>query len=130
MRALAAEEEANRVEAELPRSYVFLSTMEMLARLHGMDPLEAKDLIIKCRTGARKHVIKHQRGAALNTIEAALKMLNVDTKPKHQHEDLVQHISPRPVKLLKVETRRRSFQNLPVTLEEDAQPPGLLTTHE
>lgn len=42
MRAIAAEEEANRVEAEVPRSYVFLSTMEMLARLHEVDPLEAK----------------------------------------------------------------------------------------
>ncbi|EGZ06360.1 hypothetical protein PHYSODRAFT_532063 [Phytophthora sojae] len=133
MRAIAAEEEANRVEAEVPRSYVFLSTMEMLARLHEVDPLEAKDLIIKCRTGARRHVKKLQHRVTLNTIEAAVKMLT--DKPKgDKHEDLVQHISLRPVKHLqplKDERRRRSFENLLVeNLEEDAQPPGLLTSHD
>ncbi|KAE9017401.1 hypothetical protein PF010_g3442 [Phytophthora fragariae] len=101
MWAIAAEDEANRVEAELPRSYVFLSTMEMLARLHEVDPLEAKDLIIKCRTGARKHVKKRQHGVALNrSTGAALTILAID-KPTDRHEDLVQHISPRPLQTLK-----------------------------
>ncbi|GMF54868.1 unnamed protein product [Phytophthora fragariaefolia] len=124
MRALAAEEEANRLEAEVPRSYVFLSTMEMLARLHDMDPLQAKELILKCRNAARKHVKKHQVGNAF--LGTSLEVIPTG-KHKEQHEDIVQHISPRTAKPTKIGTKRRSFQKIPVTdLDEDMKPPGLL----
>ncbi|RLN91888.1 hypothetical protein BBJ28_00024653, partial [Nothophytophthora sp. Chile5] len=45
-----------RIEAELPHSFVYRSSMAMLAKLHAVDPLEAKDIVLKSRTGARKQL--------------------------------------------------------------------------
>ncbi|RLN05734.1 hypothetical protein BBJ28_00019777 [Nothophytophthora sp. Chile5] len=49
-------ESAERVDAELPHSFVYRSVMSMLAKLYAVDPLEAKDVVLKSRTGARKHL--------------------------------------------------------------------------
>ncbi|RLN32072.1 hypothetical protein BBJ28_00022299, partial [Nothophytophthora sp. Chile5] len=45
-----------RIEAELPHSFVYRSSMAMLAKLQAVDPLEAKDLVLKSRIGARKQL--------------------------------------------------------------------------
>ncbi|RLN97439.1 hypothetical protein BBJ28_00022467, partial [Nothophytophthora sp. Chile5] len=52
-------ESAERVDAELPHSFVYRSAMSMLAKLYAVDPLEAKDLVLKSRTGARKQLKTH-----------------------------------------------------------------------
>ncbi|RLN92101.1 hypothetical protein BBJ28_00014625, partial [Nothophytophthora sp. Chile5] len=44
------------IEAELPHSFVYRSAMSMLAQLHTVDPLEARDLVLKSRAGARKQL--------------------------------------------------------------------------
>lgn len=49
---------AFNIEARLPFSFVHKSSMTMLARLQALRPHEAKELIIKCREGARKHLMR------------------------------------------------------------------------
>ncbi|RLN27391.1 hypothetical protein BBJ28_00016425 [Nothophytophthora sp. Chile5] len=61
---------ADYIEAELPHSYIYRSTMTMLAQLNRLDPLEAKDLILKCRGGASRR-LRMQFGIASSGGEAA-----------------------------------------------------------
>ncbi|KAL3667687.1 hypothetical protein V7S43_007240 [Phytophthora oleae] len=50
------------IENELAHSYVYKSTMEMLAQLQTMDPEEAKSLILKVRAGSRKRLSREMLG--------------------------------------------------------------------
>ncbi|KAG3094449.1 hypothetical protein PI125_g16558 [Phytophthora idaei] len=47
---------AERIDAQLPHSYIYRSAMELLSRLNKVDPLEAKDLYLKSRYGARRQL--------------------------------------------------------------------------
>ncbi|GMF22629.1 unnamed protein product [Phytophthora fragariaefolia] len=47
---------AERVDAQLPHSFIYRSAMELLSKLSKVDPLEAKDLYLKSRDGARKQL--------------------------------------------------------------------------
>ncbi|GMF15942.1 unnamed protein product [Phytophthora lilii] len=49
---------ATNVDARLQYSFVHTATMKMLANMQVLHPLEAKDLILKCREGARRHLIR------------------------------------------------------------------------
>ncbi|KAG6617487.1 Cyclic nucleotide-gated channel cone photoreceptor subunit alpha [Phytophthora cinnamomi] len=44
------------IENEVPHTFVYKSTMEMMAQLHTMHPEEAKQLILKVRAGSRKRL--------------------------------------------------------------------------
>lgn len=44
------------IEKEVPHTFVYKSTMEMMAQLHTMHPEEAKQLILKVRAGSRKRL--------------------------------------------------------------------------
>ncbi|GMF22631.1 unnamed protein product [Phytophthora fragariaefolia] len=47
------------VDARLQYSYVYNATMKMLANMQTLHPQEAKNLILKCRDGARKHLLRN-----------------------------------------------------------------------
>ncbi|KAL4133846.1 hypothetical protein PRIC2_004162 [Phytophthora ramorum] len=47
---------SERIDAQLPHSYIYRSAMELLSRLSKVDPLEAKDLFLKSRDGARRQL--------------------------------------------------------------------------
>ncbi|GMF15949.1 unnamed protein product [Phytophthora lilii] len=47
---------AERIDAQLSHSYIFRSAMELLSKLSKVDPLEAKDLYLKSRDGARRQL--------------------------------------------------------------------------
>ncbi|OWZ11263.1 hypothetical protein PHMEG_00015742 [Phytophthora megakarya] len=47
---------AERINADLPYSHIYKFIMELLAQLQRVDPLEARDLVIQGRAGARKHL--------------------------------------------------------------------------
>ncbi|KAG6961665.1 hypothetical protein JG687_00007579 [Phytophthora cactorum] len=47
---------AERIDAQLPHSYIYRSAMELLSRLNKVDPLEAKGLYLKSRYGARRQL--------------------------------------------------------------------------
>ncbi|KAF1776518.1 Cyclic nucleotide-binding-like [Phytophthora cactorum] len=49
---------AENMESRLQFSFVLKSSMKMMANLQSLHPLEAKDLILKCRDGARKHLLR------------------------------------------------------------------------
>jgi hypothetical protein len=46
------------IETQLPYSFVHRATMKMLAGMQDLHPLEAKSLILKCREGARKQLMR------------------------------------------------------------------------
>ncbi|KAG1684760.1 hypothetical protein DVH05_010541 [Phytophthora capsici] len=50
------------IENELTHSYVYKSTIEMLAQLQTMHPEEAKSLILKVRAGSRKRLSREMLG--------------------------------------------------------------------
>jgi CRP-like cAMP-binding protein len=54
MQAIAAN--AERIDAQLPHSYIYRSAMELLSRLSEVDPVEAKDLYVKIWDGARRQL--------------------------------------------------------------------------
>ncbi|KAG6617303.1 Voltage-gated Ion Channel (VIC) Superfamily [Phytophthora cinnamomi] len=56
---------AERIDAQLPHSYIYRSAMELLSKLSKVDTLEARDLYLKSRDGARR-----QLKAALGLITA------------------------------------------------------------
>ncbi|KAG7387018.1 hypothetical protein PHYPSEUDO_014798 [Phytophthora pseudosyringae] len=73
------------VDARLPFSFVYTAAMTMLAKVQTLHPLEAKDLILKCREGARKQLM---RGATPESDENGTSLAQVnnseggqDTKP-------------------------------------------------
>ncbi|KAG7392332.1 hypothetical protein PHYPSEUDO_000740 [Phytophthora pseudosyringae] len=47
---------AERIDAQLPYSYIYRSAMELLSRLSKVKPLEAKELFLKSREGARRQL--------------------------------------------------------------------------
>ncbi|KAL4133844.1 hypothetical protein PRIC2_004160 [Phytophthora ramorum] len=49
---------ATNIDARLQHSFVHKGTMKMLANMQTVHPLEAKDLILKCREGARRHLMR------------------------------------------------------------------------
>ncbi|KAE9038907.1 hypothetical protein PR001_g7754 [Phytophthora rubi] len=48
----------SNVDARLQYSFVYRATMKMLANMQTLHPLEAKDLILKCREAARRHLLR------------------------------------------------------------------------
>ncbi|KAL4106295.1 hypothetical protein PRIC1_004346 [Phytophthora ramorum] len=53
---------AHNIENEVPHTYVYKSTMEMMAQLQTMHPEEAKSLILKVRAGSRKRLSREHAG--------------------------------------------------------------------
>ncbi|KAL3667688.1 hypothetical protein V7S43_007241 [Phytophthora oleae] len=49
---------AHNIDSRLKFSFVHTASMKMLARIHALHPLEAKEFILKCREGARKHLMR------------------------------------------------------------------------
>ncbi|EGZ18439.1 hypothetical protein PHYSODRAFT_315245 [Phytophthora sojae] len=47
---------AERIDAQLPHSYIYRSAMELLSKLSKVDTLEARDLYLKSRDGARRQL--------------------------------------------------------------------------
>ncbi|GMF41794.1 unnamed protein product [Phytophthora fragariaefolia] len=47
---------AERINADVPYSHIYKFMMKLLAHLHRVDPLEARDLVIQGRAGARKQL--------------------------------------------------------------------------
>ncbi|KAH7485063.1 Potassium/sodium hyperpolarization-activated cyclic nucleotide-gated channel 4 [Phytophthora ramorum] len=47
---------AERIDADVPYSHIYKFSMEVLARMHTVDPLEARDLVLRGRAGARKQL--------------------------------------------------------------------------
>ncbi|GMF15945.1 unnamed protein product [Phytophthora lilii] len=47
---------AQTLESEVAHTYVYRSSMDMMAQLHSMHPEEAKQLILKVRAGSRKRL--------------------------------------------------------------------------
>ncbi|KAK1942883.1 Cyclic nucleotide-gated cation channel [Phytophthora citrophthora] len=50
---------AQNIESRLQFSFVHTAAMKMLARVHALHPLEAKEFILKSRDGARKHLMRN-----------------------------------------------------------------------
>ncbi|KAE9118748.1 hypothetical protein PF010_g8101 [Phytophthora fragariae] len=48
----------SNVDARLQYSFVYRASMKMLANMQTLHPLEAKDLILKCREAARRHLLR------------------------------------------------------------------------
>ncbi|GMF15940.1 unnamed protein product [Phytophthora lilii] len=48
--------DAGYIDAQLPHSYIYRSSMELLSRLSKVDPMEAKNLYMKGRDGARRQL--------------------------------------------------------------------------
>ncbi|ETP53470.1 hypothetical protein F442_01627 [Phytophthora nicotianae P10297] len=61
---------AENMESRLQFSFVLGSSMKMLASLQSLHPLEAKDLILKCRDGARKHLLRCVTPVSSNGAQA------------------------------------------------------------
>ncbi|GMF15954.1 unnamed protein product [Phytophthora lilii] len=47
---------AERINADVPYSHIYKFMMELLARLYRVDPLEARELVLQGRAGARKQL--------------------------------------------------------------------------
>ncbi|KAJ8578920.1 hypothetical protein ON010_g282 [Phytophthora cinnamomi] len=77
---------AANVDARLQYSFVYRATMEMLANLLTLHPLEAKDLILKCRDGARKHLLRsaaqHNEGMASGRSGQVARVTLPNGKPR------------------------------------------------
>ncbi|KAG6970020.1 hypothetical protein JG688_00005074 [Phytophthora aleatoria] len=63
---------AERINADLPYSHIYKFIMELLAQLQRVDPLEARDLVLQGRAGARKQ-LKALLGLATSREEVSRK---------------------------------------------------------
>jgi CRP-like cAMP-binding protein/voltage-gated potassium channel Kch len=75
-----------RINADIPSSHVYRFVMDLLAQLHRVDPLEARDLVLQGRAKARKH-LKALLGLATSRDELPRKETHdvpeapIDTEP-------------------------------------------------
>ncbi|KAF4037016.1 Cyclic nucleotide-binding domain [Phytophthora infestans] len=115
---------AERIDAQLPQSYIYRSAMELLSRLNKVDPLEAKDLYLKSRYGARRQ-LKTALGIAtarLEQEEDAVRSFHSSPptpreKSLHEHhsdslkhmEAVVEELS-RPTEHQRTETMKKLFE--------------------
>ncbi|KAI9980989.1 hypothetical protein PInf_010339 [Phytophthora infestans] len=115
---------AERIDAQLPQSYIYRSAMELLSRLNKVDPLEAKDLYLKSRYGARRQ-LKTALGIAtarLEQEEDAVRSFHSSPptpreKSLHEHhsdslkhmEAVVEELS-RPTEHQRTETLKKLFE--------------------
>ncbi|KAG3114587.1 hypothetical protein PI125_g6294 [Phytophthora idaei] len=67
---------AERINADLPYSHIYKFIMELLAQLQRVDPLEARDLVLQGRAGARKQ-LKALLGLATSREEVSRKEVHV-----------------------------------------------------
>ncbi|EEY53048.1 Voltage-gated Ion Channel (VIC) Superfamily [Phytophthora infestans T30-4] len=115
---------AERIDAQLPQSYIYRSAMDLLSRLNKVDPLEAKDLYLKSRYGARRQ-LKTALGIAtarLEQEEDAVRSFHSSPptpreKSLHEHhsdslkhmEAVVEELS-RPTEHQRTETLKKLFE--------------------
>ncbi|ETP25484.1 hypothetical protein F441_01644 [Phytophthora nicotianae CJ01A1] len=72
---------AERINADLPYSYIYKFIMDLLAQLQRVDPLEARDLVLQGRAGARKQ-LKALLGLATSREEIARNEIPVPEVPE------------------------------------------------
>ncbi|KAG7397124.1 hypothetical protein PHYBOEH_001223 [Phytophthora boehmeriae] len=81
---------AERINTDLPHSHIYRFIMELLARLHHLSPLEARDLVVQGRTAARKH-LKALLGLATSRDEKPHLEMLVPMIDTHEDVSAFQH---------------------------------------
>ncbi|POM71828.1 LOW QUALITY PROTEIN: Hypothetical protein PHPALM_11549, partial [Phytophthora palmivora] len=81
------------IENKLPHTYVYKSTMEMLAQLQTMRPDEVKSLILKCRAGSRKRLILPRTNGPKELLLVNGPSPTSIPTPRPTHKRLLQRVS-------------------------------------
>ncbi|ETN15567.1 hypothetical protein PPTG_06812 [Phytophthora nicotianae INRA-310] len=114
---------AERIDAQLPHSYIYRSAMELLSRLNKVHPLEAKDLYVRSRYGARRQ-LKTVLGIATARPEAEDAVRSFHSSPgtpretsiHEHHSDSLEHLEAvvaelsRPTDHQRTETIKKAFE--------------------
>ncbi|KAI9981001.1 hypothetical protein PInf_010351 [Phytophthora infestans] len=85
---------AERINADLPYSHISKFIMGLLAQLQRVDPLEARDLVLRGRAGARKQ-LKALLGLATSREEIARNEVPVPKVSQEFEVEMVKKFQPR-----------------------------------
>lgn len=118
----AVNEEAIRIEMELPRSFVYASAMEMLSRLNELSPLEAKDFIVKARAGGYKHAKTRLEPKLPRIVDAPVVVVQIDSSNETVDDIVHQHFEA-PIAFQRVRSLRLH------QLDDENRPPDGVVDH-
>ncbi|KAG7397121.1 Potassium voltage-gated channel sub H member 5 [Phytophthora boehmeriae] len=88
---------AGRIDAQLPHSYIYQSAMELFAKLGKLDPVEAKDMFLKIRDGARRQLkvalgVGTARDDTPHSHDAVHSFHSRSATPRNDNEDLSNNV--------------------------------------